>query len=51
MSRFLEAVFVLGCSLVGGMSSSAGSAVQQIMAYAVHLVLAGCSGVFRVSLL
>lgn len=52
MSRFLEAVFVLGCSLVGfGMSSSAGNAVQQIMAYAVHLVLAGCSGVFRVSLL
>jgi hypothetical protein len=30
MSRFLEAVFVLGCSLVGfGMSVDAGSAVQR----------------------
>jgi len=52
MSRFLEAVFVLGCSLIGfGMSSSAGEAVHQMLAYALRLVLDGCSGVFRISLL
>ena len=52
MSRFLETVFVLGCSLVGfGVSSSAGNAVHQVLAYALHLVLTGCCGVFRISLL
>jgi len=39
MSRFLEAVFVLGCSLVGfGLSAGEGNAVHSAVQYAVQLV-------------
>jgi hypothetical protein len=39
MSRFLEAVFVLGCSLVGfGLSAGEGNAVQKTLQYSVQLV-------------
>ena len=39
MSRFLEAVFVLGCSLVGfGLSAGEGNVVQSTVQYAVQLV-------------
>ncbi len=39
MSRFLEAIFVLGCSLVGfGLSATRGDVVQNAVRYSVQLV-------------
>ncbi|MBZ5610165.1 MAG: hypothetical protein LAP38_18035 [Acidobacteriia bacterium] len=42
MSRFLEAVFVLGCSLIGfGLSTPGGEAVRSAARYSVRLVSFG----------
>jgi len=39
MSRFLEVIFVLGCSLVGfGLSAGQGNALTSAVRVAVHLV-------------
>lgn len=39
MAKFLEAVFILGCSLVGfGLSDSGGNAVQSTVRYSLRLV-------------
>ena len=52
MSRFLEAVFVFGSALVGlGMSAGEGNPLQQMIAYLVHVTVAGWSGAVRVTLL
>ena len=50
MSRFLEAVFVLGGSLVGfGLSIGEGNAVHNAVQYAVQLVneRSGCISIVR----
>ena len=44
MSRILEGVFVLGCSLVG-FSMSTGSAMQDTVQFSVHFVASAVSQV------
>ena len=52
MARFLEGLFVFGSSLVGfALSAGEGSAVHQLVRYAIHFAVSGWNGAVGARLL